>query len=287
MIKQKAYAKLDLAIHINPKKRSGLYPVDYLDCQLNICDKLSFFPKRNEIEIICNNPQVPTNEENFIYKAGILLKKMAGHKNYGAKIILEKQIPVTAGFGGGSADAAAAVRGFCKLWKIKLTARQFEILAKNLGKDFFYSLYGGLGEIESKGRNYVFKKLTAKLPEFYLVVVVPQRQKPSTEWIYKHLKAQKLGKNLEKFEGLKKAILANNQKEILANLHNDFEDCVWQFTPQIVKMKHDLAALGAKKTLMAGAGLTVVGFFDIKAKADEALEKLTGKYPKVIGAKII
>ncbi|MDO8486702.1 MAG: 4-(cytidine 5'-diphospho)-2-C-methyl-D-erythritol kinase [Candidatus Curtissbacteria bacterium] len=287
MIVETALAKFDLAIHINPRKQDGLYPVDYLDCQIDICDKLSFFPKQNDIEIVCDNPNVPTNEDNFIYKAAILLKKIAGDKNLGAKIVLKKQIPVTSGFGGGSSDAVAAVRGLCKLWKIKLNARQIDMMAKNLGKDFFYSLYGGLGEIKSRGKNYVFKKLSKTLPKFYLVVVVPNKRKPSTGWIYEHLVVKKVGKNIDKLKLFKKAIVEGDREQFLANLHNDLEESIWQFSSQIDRMKRDLEALGARRSIMAGAGLSVVGFFDTKAKADRVREKLAEKYKQIYVARLL
>ncbi len=282
-----ALAKFDLAIHINPRKQDGFYPVDYLDCQIDICDELSFCPKLNGIEIVCNNPNVPTNEDNFIYQAAILLKKMAGRKDLGAKIVLKKQIPVTAGFGGGSSDAAAAVRGLCRLWKIKLDKKQIETLARNLGKDFFYSLHGGLGEVISRGKYYEFRSLAAHLPKFHLVVIVPKEQKLSSGWVYQNLKEEKLGQHKGKHKGLEKAIKAGNSEQILANLHNDFEDAVFQFFPQIDKMKHDLVGLGAKRCLMAGAGLSMVGFFDSRALALRAKRNLAGNYPRVMSAKIV
>lgn len=287
MIAETALAKFDLAIHINPKKQDGLYPVDYLDCQIDICDKLSFFPKKNDIEIVCDNPNVPTNEDNFIYKAAILLKKITGRKDLGAKIVLKKQIPVKAGFGGGPSDGAAAVHGLARLWKIKLSKKQIETMAKSLGKDFFYSFYGGLAQVSSRGKNYSFKGIGAPLPRFWLVVLVPKRQKPSTEWIYQHLAAEKLGRNVSKLKDLKKSIKAGNREQILANLHNDFEDAAFQFTPQIDKMKHDLEALGAKRSIMAGAGLSVVGFFDTKSGAENARRELAGKYQQAMSAQII
>ncbi len=286
MIVETAPAKLDLAIHINPKKQDGLYPVDYLDCQIDICDELSFFPKQSDIEIVCDDPNVPTNEGNFIYQAATLIKKIVGDETLGAKIVLKKRIPVTAGFGGGSSDGVAAVRGLCRLWKIKLNVRQLDLLAKNLGKDFFYSLHGGLGEIESRGKNYVFKKLSAALPKFYLVIIVPNKKKPSTGWIYEHLVVKKVGNNIDKLKLFKKAIVDGDREQFLANLHNDLEESIWQFSPQIDKMKRDLAALGARWSIMAGAGLSVVGFFDTKALALAAQKKLIGHYLQVTRAKI-
>lgn len=280
MITQFAFAKFDLAIHINPLKSDGFYPVHYIDCQIDICDKLSFLPFKKGIEVVCADPAVPTGQDNFVFQAAVFLKKIAGDKNMGAKIILEKRIPIKAGFGGGSADAAATIWGLTKLWQIKLKKNHIKILSQNLGKDFYYSLRGGLSEVISEGKNYELKRISAHLPKFWLLVLVPRVQKPSTGWIYEHLDREKIGKNLLKVHKLKKAILSGKRVDILANFHNDFEDSVSHFFPQIDKMKHYLEQVGAKKSLMAGAGLSVVAFFSTKVQVLRARARLIEKYQR-------
>src|SRR4030042_96683 len=112
MIKKTALAKLDLAISISPKKSNdGYYPVDYIDCQIDLSDELLIEQKEKDIEIICDHPDVPKHKENFIYQVAQLLKDIKGDKKLGAKIILKKNIPIKAGFGGGSSDGAVAVQG--------------------------------------------------------------------------------------------------------------------------------------------------------------------------------
>ena len=223
MIQKTAYAKLDLAIHIESRKTAGgIYPVRYIDCQLDICDKLTFESSEGKIEVFCSNPELSDEKNNFVWRAAVLLKKIAGGRRLGAKITLEKNIPIKAGFGGGSSDGAAAILGLSELWQIKLKKSQIETLAKNLGKDFYYSLKGGLSEIVSEGKNYELKPIGADLPKFWLLILVPRVQKPSTGWIYQHLNREKIGKNPSAVAKLKKAILAGKRGNILANLHNHF-----------------------------------------------------------------
>ena len=288
MIKQKAYAKLDLAISIDSQKLpDGYYPVNYIDCQINLFDELLFEKKEKGIEIICNNPQVPKNKDNFIYKAAYLLQNMSNNKKPGVKITLNKQIPIKAGFGGGSSDAAATIKALEKLWKIKLTNKQLKDFARNLGKDFYYSLYGNLSEVIGEGRNYQVVPILRKFPEFWLLIVIPDEEKSSTAWVYQHLNKKNVGKNQNKYKNLKQAILEQKRVSILNNFFNDFENSVLSLYPAVNKIKQDLISESALKTIMAGAGLAVVGFFENKINAQKAKQKLANKYRQIIISQII
>jgi len=283
MIKVAAYAKFDLAIHIEPKKKAdGYYPVHYIDCQLSLADKLSFEPKDRDIEIVCDHPEVPKGRDNFIWKVADLLRSKINKNKLAAKITLTKNIPIKAGFGGGSSDAAATLVGLCKLWKIKLSDNLAKNLAKDLGKDFYYSIYGRVSEVIGDGKDYKVVPIGACLPQFWLVILVPKEDKPSTGWIYEYLKAKNIGHSFGKIAKLKEAILKHNKTGILANLSNDFEKDVSSYFPVIDDMKENLNRLGALSAIMAGAGLSVVGFFDSQKKAQSAKESLEQKYRQVL-----
>lgn len=288
-ITKKAFAKLDLGIHINPQKsKDGLFPVSYLDCQLDICDEIGFEDKKGEIEIVCDNPDIPKYDENFIYQAGILLREKTGNQNLGAVITLKKQIQIKAGFGGGSSDGAAAILGLGELWGIKVSEKDLLEFSKKLGKDFFYSLHGNLSEISSIGRNYKIGRIKSNL-SFWTVVVVPFDEKPSTGWIYENLDTRGIGKNFDKFKKLKRALVENDKRGVMENLVNDFEDSVCANFPVVLEAKGDLADAGASGKLMAGAGLSAVGFFDSRQKAEVAALKLKKdpKYRQVLVSKTI
>ena len=288
MVKVAAYAKFDLAIHIKPKKRAdGYYPVHYIDCQLSLADKLSFELKDRDIEIVCDHPEVPRGRDNFVLKAADLLRSKTNKKELGARITLTKNIPIKAGFGGGSSDAAATLVGLCKLWKIKLSDSLALNLAEDLGKDFYYSVYGRVSEVIGNGKDYKIVSIGACLPQFWLIILVPKEDKPSTGWIYEHLKTKNIGHSFGKIAKLKEAILKKNKTGILANLSNDFEKDVSSYFPVIDEMKGDLNRLGALSAIMAGAGLSVVGFFDSKKKPEVAKQKLNGCYRKIFVSRLI
>jgi len=285
MIQEKALAKLDLNIHILPKKVNDLFTVKYLDCQINLYDNLSL-EKQEKNEVICKNNTDLNNEKNFVFKVLTFLNGL-DYKNNGVKVTIDKNIPIKAGFGGGSSDAAAGLKGVQKLWQFDLKKEKIIALSKRLGKDFFYSYFGGLSEVTGKGKEYGLKKMSSKLPTFWLIIVVPMREKPSTGWMYQNLDIQTIGRNLDKLEKLKEAIKNRDRKEILNNLFNDFEGLAIKTFPVVADIKNNLIKAGADVTLMAGAGLSVVGFFNSKEIAKNALDKMKLKYKKIILTKTI
>ena len=190
MIKEKAYAKLNLNLHIIPQPlKNGLYPVKFINCQINLFDELLFKPIKKKIEGVA--------EDNLVYKAAVLLKKLINGKSLGVRIYLKKNIPIKVGLGGGSSDAAATIIGLAKLWKIKLNQAKLNYLADKLGKDVFYCLKGGVCEVLSDGS--VIHDLRLTLPKLFLVIVIPDKEKPSTAWMYQNLDKELIGKNLDKF----------------------------------------------------------------------------------------
>ena len=287
MIRQRAYAKLDLGIEIYPEKLDdGYFPVRYIDCQLGLCDDLSFENQKGTIEVVCSEPSI-LQKDNFVYKAAILLRQIAGTRNLGAKITLKKNIPIKAGFGGGSSDAAAAVLGLSKIWKLKLSENMIATMANRLGKDFYYSWHGKLSEVKGKGRKYKVDLITAELPDFWLLIIIPREEKPSTGWVYENLKISRNRQDSGRIEKLKRAILSCQRENILKNLSNDFEKTVSSHFPVVDKMKKDLKMAGALRGIMAGAGLAVVGFFNTQKEAQNAKEKLKGSYKQIIITKPI
>lgn len=278
MIKEKAKAKLDLNIHILPEKKDGLYIVKYLDCQIDLSDTL-YFKKSKNNEVICKKYPELNNENNFAFVVLDYFKKFDKKNN--TKIIIDKKIPIRAGFGGGSSDAASAVKGLERLWDVNMQ-NNLSDLSYKLGKDFFYSYHGDLCEIIGEGKKYTVNNLKIKLPAFWLIIIVPDEKKPSTGWMYGKLKLKEIGKNQGKLEELKRAILDKDRNKILQNLFNDFEKLAAQTFPIVKKIKKELVNVGAGAALMAGAGLSIVGFYNSKKDAKYAFNNLKLKYKNII-----
>lgn len=279
MIKEKAWAKLNLNLHLISKKlENNLYPVRFINCQIDLFDELSFELIDKDIEIVCDDDNLK-KEENLVYRAAILLKKFIKDQNLRAKIHFKKNIPIKAGLAGGSADAASTIIGLSKLWRIKLNQNKLNYLASELGKDVYYCLQGGLCQIEDDGNRVI--SLSQKLPKFWLVIITPEEKKPSTKWMYDSLDINKIGNNQSKLEKIKQAIRFNNKEKILENLHNDFEPLAINCCPKITGIKKDLMDNGALNTLLAGSGFSMVGFFNSKNRAVNVFENLKVKYKNI------
>lgn len=280
MIKLKAYAKLNLNLHLIPHKlESGYYPVKFINCEINLYDELFFKKIKNNIKVLCNQPEVPKEKDNLVYKAAYLLKNFVGEKDFGVEITLKKNIPVKSGLGGGSSDAVATLKGLIKLWQLKITDGQLSKIVSQLGKDVFYSLKGGICEILGDGSTV--NKFQFKMPKLSLVIITPKKEKPSTAWMYNNLDKNKIGKSLNRFGKLKRAIILREKREIINNLFNDFENLAVSYFPIINEIKKDLIKEGAINTLLAGSGLSVVGFFNSENKAKNAVNNLKIKYRKI------
>ena len=283
MIKEKAWAKLNLSLNIIPdidyKKDTGYYPVQFVNCELNLHDELIFEKQKNLVEVFCSSPSLsPTN--NSVYESIILLKKILHIPELGAKINLSKNIPIKAGFGGGSSDAAAALRGFLKLWRIHASQEVVSEVIRTIGSDVYYSYQGRVCEVGGRGEK--ISPIINRMPRFWIVIIVPDEHKPSTGWMYSQLDISKIGAHRNTITHIKNGIQDGDKKSILLHLHNDFESVIQKQFQTIYSMKKILMSYGAKKTLFAGSGLSVVGFFLNQKSAQEAQKKLSVHYNNCI-----
>lgn len=280
MIKKKAFAKLNLNLHVIPQKNEkGYHPVRFINTQLALHDELIFEPVRHGIEVICDDEGMPQQEDNLVYKAAQLLQEMDPQKR-GIKITIKKNIPIRAGLGGGSSDAAVTVRTLSELWNIQMTERQRTRMADILGKDVHYSLFGGVAEIGGDGDKVT--SLPLNTPKIWLVIIVPKESKPSTGWMYSKIDKTIVGQNMHFISKIKEAMKTKSKNDFLNCIFNDFQADVFKYFPQTLSMKQDLEDSGASTTLLCGSGLSMVGFFTGKAKAFRARKLLADKYKDVI-----
>jgi 4-diphosphocytidyl-2-C-methyl-D-erythritol kinase len=281
MIKLKTYAKINLNIHLLPNKlENGLYPLKYVICQIDLYDEIFIENIKNKIILTTSDKKLPVDEKNLVYQAAKLLKDEVNNNKLGAKIKIIKKIPVKAGFGGGSSNAASVLLALIKLWGVKITKEQIFKIADQLGKEVYYFLKGGVSEVLYDGSKV--NRIVSNMPKIWLVMISPNQKKPSTGYMFESVNPKLIGKNQIKFKKLKKAILKNDVLGIVKNLHNDFELFALKKYPEIIKIKNDLIKNKALSSIMTGAGLYVVGFFDNKVEAKNAYNRLMGSYKSVI-----
>ncbi len=276
MIKIKAHAKLNLQLHLFPPRKNGFYKVGFLNCKLELADDLIFKKQTREISLSCSDHSLPTDQRNLVYRSAWLLREKFANQNLGVKIHLHKRIPIKAGLGGGSADAAAVLNYLPQYWQIKVSPKQIFHLASLIGKDVIYCLTNSLAKISGTGEK--IELLPEKPSKKDLVLIVPKTEKLATAWAYDHLLEKTLGKSAIKLEKCRQSIKDSDESGFYQALHNDFEKSMTKYYPIVEQVKQDLLKSGALTTLLCGSGLTVAGFFPNQSLAQKAHQILLNNY---------
>lgn len=264
----KAYAKINLGLDVVRRLENGYHEVKMVMQTVGIYDVLDFKRIQNGIVITTDSGELPTNEDNLIYKAAKLMMEQYDISE-GVEIHLEKHIPIAAGMAGGSTDAAATLKGMNRLFDLGCTLKDLMELGVKIGADVPYCVMGGTALAEGIG-----EKLTplAPAPDCYVLVAKPDIN-VSTKYVYEHLDAQEIIKHPD-IDGMVEAIAEESLQGILDRMENVLETVTVSAYPVIQTIKDRMKELGAINSLMSGSGPTVFGIFVEKDMARRAYEKL-------------
>ena len=265
-------AKLNIRLKITGRRPDGYHELVSIMVPVSLFDLLALKITRSQrITIISEGHSVPNNEKNLAYRAAQSFFSQTGI-NSGLSIKLIKNIPVAAGLGGGSSNAAYTLKTLNEMWSNPLTPRDLEDLALNLGADvpFFLQsrpcLATGIGEILEPIRNW---------PRFWYVIITP----PvfiSTSWAYGNLKFQLTNDENNSIIN----VLRKQPLDVVKILENDLETVTASHFPIIDTIKKSLVDAGANGALMSGSGPSVFGIFSSK---DQALSAKRALSPKNLG----
>jgi 4-diphosphocytidyl-2-C-methyl-D-erythritol kinase len=269
MLTLNAPAKINWFLKVLGLRNDGYHEIQSLIQKITLWDVLTF--TASESVVLKTDMRIPV-EDNLIYRAAMLLKSRYAITT-GASIHLKKNIPIGAGLGGGSSDAAAALLGLNKLWTLNLSIEELSEVAEELGSDVPLFLHGPLSFVHGRG-----EKITPRTANKTLdILLVKPSFDISTAWVYKNFsmltkKAEKVN-NIEQFiRKIEKAELNN----IAGNVSNDLESVTIKSFPVIAEIKEMLHKQGAVYSLMSGSGSTVFGLFDSHKKAEEASQFFNG-----------
>src|SRR3989338_4630383 len=198
-----------------------------------------------------------------------------------------KKIPIGAGLGGGSGNAAAAIKGLNRLFNLGLNKNKMKKIASEIGSDVPFFIEGGACIVSGIGEKVKKIKSKAKLN----LLVIKPKTGISTNWAYNKLdKCNKKGKNSnqkKKQYNLIKALKSGNIKKISENMHNDFEPIIERKSPIIKKIKSDLVKSGALNSMLTGSGSAVFGIFKDKKAASSAYKSLKRKHKTIFLTKTL
>jgi len=270
----RAYAKINLGLRIHNQREDGFHNIETIFHRINLFDELLFAPAPI-ITLTCNHLDVPTDNRNLCIKAAHLLQQKYT-VNHGVKINLTKDIPIGAGLGGGSSDAASTLRGLTKFWNLSVPDNEFHGLALQLGSDVPYFLQSGSAYATSRGE--VLEYFALNIP-YWIVVVYPSIP-VSTAWAYSNLKLTD-HKYLSTLRDIVRKHL--NEPKVLAQfLRNDFESLVLQTHEPVARLRRSFVSSGAEFVQLSGSGSAIYGFFSEERRAKDAAQILEQDYPTCI-----
>jgi 4-diphosphocytidyl-2-C-methyl-D-erythritol kinase len=267
-MKIRAPAKINLFLQITGKRDDGYHELISFLCPISLYDTIFLNMNGSATRVICDHPDVPSNESNLAFQATAVFGKEFKKCNGGVEIKIEKKIPVGAGLGGGSSDAASVLLALNEYYHHPFSISQLMAMGLTLGADvpFFMinrpAIATGIGEyvMEFKGN----------LSPYPVLVIYPNFS-ISTAYVYKNFD---LGlTNCKK--KLKNALLKQHRFDISTQLYNDLEAVTASRYPFIRTAKKALTDNGAAGSLMSGSGSAVFGLFNDFKAAERAKHTIT------------
>ncbi|OGS20655.1 MAG: 4-(cytidine 5'-diphospho)-2-C-methyl-D-erythritol kinase [Elusimicrobia bacterium RIFOXYA2_FULL_40_6] len=268
-----APAKINLFLEITGKTKTGYHTLNTVFQAVSLYDEITITDERHhEIDFTCNWSGVGVSysspvEENLCYRAASALKAYLKEKR-GAKIKLIKKIPVGAGLGGGSSDAAAVLRGLLKFWNREIDNNSLNRIAVELGADVPFFLYGGCCFAEGIGERLFPLRTEWDEKPLNLLLVKPDISKSSGD-IYRAYDKRAANKPATINDTSK---IKREKSVSLDNLEfvNNLEGVVFEKYPILETIKTNLKGLEAFVSLMSGGGTAIFGIFKAESIAKKA-----------------
>ncbi len=270
-IKTLAPAKVNLYLKILNKRPDGYHNIQTVMQPISLYDELEFELTEKDITITCDKKELASTN-NLAYKAATLLHQRHNPAR-GIHIHLKKRIPVAAGLGGGSSDAAAALQALNSLWNLNLTQARLLRLGVELGADVPFFIYRKAALAEGIG-----ERLTPWPSLSCWIVLIKPHFSVSTVWAYQNMNMDINKEGLTKPENyiniLQLNWAKNNLAAVAGSMHNDFEPLIARKYPLLNELKKQLLDSDSLGVLMSGSGPTVFGLYAQYTVAEIAFSRL-------------
>ena len=275
LLKIQVFAKVNLTLRILGRLVGGYHSLETIFQNISLSNRLTFRTTPGKIIVRCDDPSIPSGEDNTAWRAAALCLKRLGIRDRGVEIKIEKGIPTHSGLGGGSTDAAGTIIACEHLFGPLPGGDSTRFaLAASIGADVPFLLCGGRALAWGIGERVLRLPVKKKTP---LLLVIPQIP-VSTSWAYRAL-------DNARAEGDDSEILELNGgplkwEELIGPLGpmegmvNDFEPVVFAHHPELRDIKRMLIESGARVALLSGSGSGIYGLFDNEKKRDKALKIL-------------
>lgn len=271
-----APAKVNLILRVLDRRADGCHNLWSLMHTVGLEDELhiQLHPDATGVELHCDDSTLPTDGRNLVARAAGLVLERAG-LSVGLTIRIVKRIPISAGLGGGSSDAAATIVGLNRILALGWSAPDMARVGQVLGSDVPFFFFAPTALVEGRGEDVVPLRLSG---ERWMVLVNPGFP-IETRWAYGRLAATRTG-----MTALSSGIVALRGKtqvswdEVMPLMENDFEVALAPTHPILTKMRHELLSHGAEVALLSGSGATVFGIFPDEAAAVRARDALKQEF---------
>ncbi len=261
-------AKINLYLKVLSRRPDGFHDIETVFHSVALHDTVTLTPTAGDLTLSCDAMGVPTGGDNLALRAAALILKGTSH---GVHIGLEKHIPVGAGLGGGSADAAGTLIGLNRLFGLGHGPATLQAMAEGLGADVKFLLEGGCAA--GRGRGDALTRLTP-MPSLAVVLAIPHVS-VSTAWAYGSLKMGLTSHKIS-LSMITSALGKGDTVSVHGLLANDFEGLIFGKYPSVGRIKEDLLGHGAAAALMSGTGPVVYGLFEKEDDAAACGNRLAG-----------
>ena len=273
----KAYAKLNLTLDVLGRREDGYHDLRMVMQSVQLCDTVTLAPGQGEsVRVSSNLGFLPADRRNLAANAALTFCEEMGLVCPPLDITLDKVIPVCAGLGGGSSDAAAVLHAMDHICQTNLSVERLAEIGQRVGSDVPYCVLGGTALAE--GRGELLTALPA-LPKCWVALCKPDFS-VSTPALFQQIDAVRLRRRPDT-EGVLKALQAGDLPGVARRLYNVFEDALPErYAAKVEQVKYILIEHGALGAAMSGTGSAVFGLFEREEQAKAACEELRGLYPE-------
>ena len=274
MLSESARAKINLTLDITGVRADGYHEVSMIMQTIDLADDVTLRKIPCGVELVMDatsiegGENIPTDEKNLAWRAAIQVQKFCG-KALGVAIELVKKIPVAAGLAGGSADAAAVIRGMNRLYELGLSVKEMCTIGERVGSDVPFCIVGGT--CLAQGRGEILTQL-APMKKFGVVLAKPEGE-ISTAWAYKTYDENPAALHPPN-QQIVRDLMRGEFDAAFREFFNVLEEVALKKIPAIAEYKIKMLAAGARVALMSGSGPTVFALTDDEAEA----EKISGAF---------
>jgi 4-diphosphocytidyl-2-C-methyl-D-erythritol kinase len=267
MIRKLSPAKVNLYLRVLRKRRDGYHDIASLMQRISLCDEMIFRPAAGGIRVRCPGSSLPENEGNIVFRAAEAFFAQADHTNQGIDITINKIIPVAAGLGGGSSNAATTLMTLNEIFECHYSTDDLMKIGVTLGADVPFFIFAKTAWAFGIGERL---QAAVGIPPFSLLLVNP-RFELSTKLIYQSLNFKLTNKRIR--YSIPRFLTVH---DLAKGLLNDLETVSIRIHPVLADIKNHLMQCGALGALMSGSGPTVFGLFEKDEQAIAAEKALAG-----------